>query len=149
MAITTNAAPPIHRTWAQQNWMWVIPVSGVVLSAISAVVVYAMMAFMTSPFRNHETYITAVARARANPKVIGELGEPIEAGWFCTGMILNKGLSRTASVEFSTPLKGPHGRGTLYVNATQPADRWQYSVLEVAIEGNHERIKLLSDRDGV
>lgn len=63
--------------------------------------------------------------------------------WFAGSIKLN---GSAGSAEFSVPLKGPAGHGTLYVTATKSADRWRYTVLEVAVEGREERVDLMPEQ---
>jgi len=102
---------------------------------------------MFSLLQHNDAYRVALARARGSPGVVHELGEPIEAGWWISGSINVTGPS--GSADFETPLHGPSGRGTLYVTAEKRAGRWQYKVLEVAVEGKSDRINLLSEGNGV
>jgi hypothetical protein len=43
------------------------------------------------------------------------------------------------------PISGPKGQGKIYVTAHKSAGIWSYSVMEAALEGNDQRINLLSD----
>ena len=83
----------------------------------------------------------ALAKARANPAVVEQLGTPVKQGWFVSGSISINGGS--GSADLSVPISGPKGKGTLYVTASKSAGTWTYSVLQVAIEGRSERIDLL------
>ena len=58
-----------------------------------------------------------------------------------TGSISTSASSGDA--DFAAALRGAHRRGVLYVTATKRAGRWQYDVLEVAIDGRSDRIDLL------
>jgi hypothetical protein len=42
------------------------------------------------------------------------------------------------------PIAGPKGQAKIYVTAHKAAGAWNYSVMEVAIEGSNERINLLA-----
>jgi len=134
---------PAHPSWVQSNLKWLVPVFIVGVLAFVA----ALCAVVFSMFRGSDAFKNAVARAQANEAVIHELGEPIKVGWLITGSININGPS--GSADFSVPLRGATGRGTLYVSATKRAGLWEYSILEVAIEGRTERIKLLGDPHGV
>jgi len=98
-------------------------------------------------FKGSDAYSDAIAQARSSPAVLHELGQPIEPGWWVSGSINITGP--TGSADFATTLRGPIGRGTLYVTAEKQAGRWKYKVLEVAVEGKSERIDLLGDPNGV
>jgi hypothetical protein len=92
--------------------------------------------------RNSEVCTIALDRANHDPELVAVLGEPIGAGWFVSGKVETAGPSGTA--ELSVPISGPRGKGTLYIVAKKTADRWEYTVLEVAIPGRTERINLVA-----
>ncbi len=139
--------PPIPRTWWQRNWKWVVPAGIVGCLAGLACFVGLILLFVFGMFRGSDAYQGAIAQVRADPGVVRELGEPIEPGWWVSGSIHVTGPSGTA--DFETPLRGPSGRGTLYVTAEKQAGRWHYKILEVAVEGKSDRINLLRDVNGV
>jgi Cytochrome oxidase complex assembly protein 1 len=94
-------------------------------------------------FKSAQVYKEAVARARSNPEVRRELGEPVRPGWWVSGSLRVSGPSGIA--RFSTPLHGPEGQAMLHVQAQKIADRWRFEVLEVEVPGRSERIRLLED----
>jgi len=91
-------------------------------------------------FKSSQVYKEAVARARSNSEVRRELGEPVRPGWWVNGSLRVSGPSGIA--RFSTPLQGPAGRAMLHVQAQKVSNRWRFEVLEVAVEGRSERIRL-------
>ena len=139
--------PPIPHTWWQRNWKWVVPVGVIGVLAGIACFVGLIFLFVFGIFKSSDAYSDAIAHARSSPAVVHELGEPIEPGWWVTGSINVTGPS--GSADFATTLRGPVGRGTLYVTAEKQAGRWKYKILEVAVDGKTERIDLLSDLNGV
>ena len=92
-------------------------------------------------FTRSDPYRNALARVRADAVVVQELGLPIEPGWWVTGTLEVDQSSGNAN--FATALRGPSGRGTLYVLAEKQAGEWRYKVLVVEVEGKPERIDLL------
>ena len=91
--------------------------------------------------KGSSAYTDAIREARSNPDVARELGHPLQPGWWVSGSIQVSGPTGTA--DFETPLRGPSGHAMLYVSAEKQAGRWQYKVLEVAVEGKSDRIDLL------
>jgi hypothetical protein len=134
--------PPISQSWWQRNWVGVI-------GGLAALACFVGLVFLIvfGIFKGSDAYADAIAHARSSPAVLHELGEPVEPGWWVSGSINITGA--TGSADFATTLRGPIGRGTLYVTAEKEAGRWKYRVLEVAVEGKSERIDLLGDRNGV
>jgi len=92
-------------------------------------------------FKSSQVYKEAVAKARSNSEVRRELGEPVRPGWWVNGSLRVSGPYGIA--RFSTPLQGPAGRAMLHVQAQKVSNRWRFDVLEVAVEGRSERIRLL------
>lgn len=84
----------------------------------------------------------AISRARSSQAVAQSLGVPIKEAWFVTGSINESPGS--GSADFTLPISGPKGKGTLYVMARKVAGAWQYSLIEVDIKGSGDRINLLN-----
>ena len=138
---TQDVPPPaVPRSWWQRNWKWVVPAGIVACGAALACFVGLILLFAFGIFKGSDVYTDAIAQARNSPAVVHELGEPIQPGWWVSGSINISGPSGTA--DFETSLRGPAGRGTLYVSAEKQAGRWHYKVLEVAVEGKSDRIDL-------
>lgn len=135
-------APPLPANWWERNWKWVVPVGVVVGVAAIAGFVVAILLAVSGMFTHSEPYREALARARADARVVEAFGEPIEPGWGISGNINLNGPSGHA--DFSVPLRGASGRGTLYVTAEKETGRWHYKALEVAIDGRPDRVDLLS-----
>ncbi len=92
-------------------------------------------------FRSSGAYREAFARAASHPQVRRELGDPVRAGWWVSGSIQVSGPEGNA--RFAAPLHGPKGRGMLQVQARKIRDRWQFDILQVAVEGGSRPIELL------
>lgn len=100
----------------------------------------AVLGLVFGAFRRSEVYAEAIARATSDPEVRRELDEPVRAGWWVNGSLSVTGPSGGA--RFATPLYGPEGQGTLSVHARKVRGRWNFDVLEVAVEGRIEPIRL-------
>jgi hypothetical protein len=100
-----------------------------------------MLSVVFRGFKSSGAYKEAMARARSHPDVRRELGEPIQPGWWVSGSLAVNGPSGEA--KFATPLVGSAGRGMLFVQARKISDRWRFDMMEVAVEGSSERIRLL------
>jgi hypothetical protein len=90
--------------------------------------------------RSSDVYQQALERASSSEAVVEALGDPVEPGWYLTGSINVQGASGQADI--SIPIAGPRGKGTIYASARKTAGRWDYSLLEVEVEGREERIDL-------
>jgi len=113
-----------------------------VLVLVFAVFGVGLVGLLFTGLKTSEPYTEAVELARRHPDVVEALGEPLEAGWLTSGSISISGSSGEA--EFSIPIHGPRGHGTIHVVATKEAGQWAFELLEVEIEGRNKRIDLLS-----
>jgi hypothetical protein len=80
--------------------------------------------------------------AQSNRRVAQQLGSPIDEGWLLSGSVNVSDASGDA--DLSVPISGPKGKGTVYVTAQKSAGRWNYSLMQVAIDGSDEKIDLLA-----
>ena len=90
--------------------------------------------------KSSDAYKIAVARAKADERVISALGTPISEGWLVSGKTNVTGGSGEA--DLSIPISGPKGKGTIYAVATKFAGEWTYSKLVVKIDSTGETIDL-------
>jgi len=132
-----NATPS---TWWSRNWKWCVPVG--CLSALAAFVgiILLIMVLILRVIRGTDVYQEAVQKASTHPAVIEALGSPLEQGWFPTGNINTSGP--TGEANLAIPLKGPKGKGTLYVEARRSAGQWHYHTLLLEIQATGERLDL-------
>lgn len=132
-------------TWFARNWKWLLPV-GILLSLLLfASFVGGILLVVESSFQHSDSYVQALARARADPQVVEKIGQPIEPGWMASGSIDVSGSSGDADI--SIPIRGPKGKGTLYVVAKKRAGRWEFETLQVEVTGHAGRIDLLRAKD--
>lgn len=100
----------------------------------------AVLGFVFGAFKRSKVYAEAIARATSDPEVRRELGDPVRAGWWVSGRLSVTGPSGEA--RFATPLYGPQGQATMSAHARKVRGRWNFDVLEVAVEGRIEPIRL-------
>ena len=129
-----------------RNWKWMLPVGCLGLIIMVVAFGVGVFFFAMSAVKSSEVYQYALEKAKADPTVIEELGEPIKDGWFVQGSISTSGSSGNA--RFQIPISGPKKSGTIYVLASKDAtangiDDWVYSTLEVDVKGRPERIQLV------
>jgi Cytochrome oxidase complex assembly protein 1 len=125
--------------WGNRDSRWKVPliIIGVLLFGV------ATFAGVFGLMRRSEAYSGAMIRIRTSERVQEALGSPITDGWFVTGKIQISGPSGRASLAI--PVKGPKGRGTVYVEASKELGEWHFRRLIVAIEGTNRRIDLSED----
>ena len=133
-----SPAPPLReKSWLERNWKWAVPVTALVLIAVF---VGGILSFVVGMFRSSYPYQEALARARANPAVVAQLGEPIQPGALVTGSVNLSGASGDADLDI--PVSGPKGKGSLYVTAHKRAGEWQFTRL-VFVSDAGTRVDLL------
>ena len=104
-----------------------------------ALVVVAVFGAMKSS----DTYKTAVARAKADPRVEEAIGAPIKEGLFVSGSTKVTGDSGTSDITI--PIHGPRGDAKIYVVATKSEGKWEYSKLVVKVEKTGDTIDLAEE----
>ena len=114
--------------------------------------VLAMAAFVASlllsiehTFKSSTVYRISLATARASPEVLGMLGNPVDVRWFVSGE-LSESYNGAGSATLTIPLRGPRGRGRLYVQAGRQAGTWRFSVLQFQPDGHDSKVDLLDER---
>jgi hypothetical protein len=110
---------------------------------IVGVIIGGVLFLAFGALKDSAPYQESVEQAVRHPEVIEALGNPVEPGWQLSGNLNVSGPSGEA--EFSVPLKGPQGKGTLYVEATRRAGEWTVHLAEVEVQGRDQRIDLLAD----
>ena len=134
--------PHQQKGWFGRNWKWFVPVGCLGMVLMIVVFVAAVAYFALGSIKSSYVYKEAIAKTRSNAAVVRELGEPIEPGWLISGRINVNESSGNADV--SIPVSGPKKSGKVYVSAVKKLGKWDFSALEVEIEGKTERINLLT-----
>ena len=137
-------AQPDRRGCIGRNWKWMLPVGCLGLIIAVVAVGAGIFVLVTGVIKSSDVYQQALQRARSNPEVIRELGEPIEPGLFVSGSIQDSSVPGEARAALSIPISGPRGSGTIQAVATKNArGSWEFSLLSVAINGRDQSINLL------
>lgn len=131
-----------QKSWFSRNWVWAVPGCG--CAGIILLVVFGLGAtfFGIKNFvKNSTPYEYAIEQATTNSDVIDILGDPVETDGMMSGniSIQNKG----GNANFTVPIKGSKGTGTLVVSAERFDGEWVYEDLYVTIRDNQEQINLL------
>ena len=123
-----SGIPPQRQSWWSRNWKWFLPAG--------CLIIFGSM-------KQADVYKQALARAQGDPVVTQKLGSPIKPGMWLSGNININGPSGDAKIAI--PISGPKASGTVYVEATKSAGKWNYSLMQVAVDGEDTRIDLLQD----
>jgi Cytochrome oxidase complex assembly protein 1 len=135
--------PPHRRSWWSRNWKWFVPTGCLTLILLFAAFIGAVVLLIFGSMKQSDVYKHSLAKAQTDPVVAQKLGTPIKPGMWLSGNININGPSGEA--KLSIPISGPKGTGTIYVEATKSAGKWNYSLMQVAIDGEDTRIDLLQD----
>jgi hypothetical protein len=128
--------------WFKRNWKWFVPVGCLSIILMLVAFVAAIIVFVFGAIKSSDVYQQALAKAKANGAVVRELGEPIEPGWLVSGSIDVGNDSGNANL--SIPVSGPRKSGTIYTVATKKQGRWEFTTLEMEVDGESRRINLLA-----
>jgi hypothetical protein len=137
-----NPHPPEQKGWFGRNWKWLIPTGCLSIILVVAAGVGALVYVAVSAIKSSDIYKESLTKVKSNAAVVQELGEPIDAGSHINGNITVSGDSGNADVKI--PISGPKKSGSIYATAIKKHGKWDFSVLEVEIEGRTQRINLLT-----
>lgn len=117
----------------------------VVLAVVAAIVLIALfvagiMAAVFGIMKSSGVYQHAVQVATHDRRATAALGFPITTSWFLSGNIRVSGPS--GSADLAIPVSGSQHKGTIYVVAKKSAGLWHYQTLELAVDGQEQRIDL-------
>jgi hypothetical protein len=91
--------------------------------------------------KSSDAYKTALAEAKADPRVVNALGSPITDRFFVWGKTNVSGSSGYS--DMTVPISGPKGKGTIYFVASKFAGKWTFSRLVVEVGRTGEKIDLI------
>jgi hypothetical protein len=139
--------PPRQRGWFRRNLWWLIPGAVVILvlpcGCCGGIILWGVRALKSS-----EPYQMALDRVRKDPRMIAELGEPMqETGWMPMGNInYNAGVGGTAgNATFDFNLSGPKGTAHVHFEAIYGNGKWSFRVLDATPSSTGQKISLLAE----
>jgi hypothetical protein len=135
------SADATRSNWFARNWKWAAPTGCLLMVALVGAFIGTIFFFVFSMMKSNDAYQHSLETARHNPAVVAALGQPIEDGWLVSGNFEESGGAGQAN--FSIPISGPKGSGTLYVEAKKSAGAWNYSNMVLQVDGSGKRIDLL------
>ena len=131
-----------QKSWFGRNWLWFIPLTGCLGFLLLIVLGLGAAFFGVSNMINNATPVEyAIELATKNELVIKNLGEPIEKYGIPSGNISL--TNDDGDVDFSIPIRGNIGEGTLVVRGIKIDGEWVYEDLYVRIRDTQEEINLL------
>jgi hypothetical protein len=143
-----SEAPP-RRSWFGRNWGWLLGcgcLTPVLLCGGIGVGTYFYITNYVNTVKASDLYKETVAKAKADPSVKAQLGEPLTEPWWAVDVAEPNG-AHTIGVT----LTGPKGTGILAAKAVKNGARWDYKQFEVQIPnqsgGPPTTIDLLKEKD--
>ena len=110
---------------------FLIGCSAVIVLGIAFVAVLVFVVF--GAIKSTDAYKGARDKAINDPRVIGALGSPVEAGFWVAGSANVD--TNGGHADFKFPISGPKGKARVETVATREPDKWVYSKLMVYPEG--------------
>ncbi|HKV06062.1 MAG TPA: cytochrome c oxidase assembly factor Coa1 family protein [Candidatus Acidoferrales bacterium] len=132
--------PGGRRNSGLNNWKVVVPVLGGGALLCLGALVFGIFSLVYSMIRSSYPYKFAVESASNSAEVSGKIGTPFHVGWFLNGNINYNNSDGAAN--FTIPISGAKGRGSILVVANERAGNWSFETLEVDVEGRSTPIQL-------
>ena len=139
---SSHTQPRPTHCWGR-NWKWFVPTGCLAVLLLVVAFVAFIIAVVFGAMKSSDVYKTALAKAKADPRVIAALGSPIDAGFFVSG---NRNVSGSSgNADLTIPISGPEGKGTIYFVASKLAGKWTFSKLIVDVEKTAKRVDLIQE----
>jgi len=107
--------------------------------------VFCIITIVFGAMKSSDAYKSALARTKADPRVVNALGSPITDVFFVSGKTNVSGSSGDA--DMTIPISGPKGKGTIYFVASKFMGKWTFSKLVVEVGPTGEKIDLVQDQN--
>lgn len=115
--------------WWARNWFWALPGGCLGCLGLTLGGCALLVGGLFGAVRTSTEFQQVISQIESDPRVVEELGEPIEAGWFFQGNIQVNDDQRV--VDIKVPISGPNGNGFMHVAGEEIAGEWRFDTLEV------------------
>ncbi|TDO72971.1 cytochrome oxidase complex assembly protein 1 [Flavobacterium chryseum] len=129
-----------QKSWWERNWKWFVPTGCLSLLVLFGLFIAGIFFGVTSMIKESDAYKGALTEVQNNKEVKEKLGSPIQGDGMVSGSINTS--NNTGDCDLQIPIKGPKGKGTLFVVAVKRG-KWKYSELSVYVDGTEDEIDLL------
>lgn len=126
-------APVQQPNWFSRNWKWLVPVGCLVPLMCCGVFGVGTYFAASKMIEGSPAFAEAFSRASQHPEVTAALGSPLTPGFGMSGEI--KETNGSGRADFTVPLNGSKGSGSLHVVARRSAGRWTFQTIEVEAGG--------------
>jgi hypothetical protein len=130
----------VRKNWWDRNWKWFVPTGCLSLIVFFGLFIGGIFFSVTTIMKDSDAYKESIAAVQNNKLVVEKLGSPIETDGMVSGSINT--TNNSGECDLQIPLKGPKGKGTLFVKAVKRG-KWKYDQMSVYIEKTDEEIDLL------
>lgn len=137
-----NPQPPRPHWWGR-NWKWFVPSGCLAMLFLLACFIFFIISIVFGAMKSSDAYKAALAKAKADPRVVSALGSPITDGFLVGGSTNVSGTSGQA--DMNVPISGPKGKGTIYFVASKFAGKWKFEKLMVEVADTGQRIDLIEE----
>ncbi len=132
--MTPNAETPMQQTsWFSRNWKWLVPVGCMVPLMCCGVFGLGTYVAVSKVIQNSGAYTGAIAQVNANAEVAATLGTPVTPGLGLSGSV--KENNENGSADFTVPISGSKGGGSMHVVAQRRNGQWTYGTIAVTAGG--------------
>src|ERR1700682_6417486 len=90
--------PPERTHWLGRNWKWLVPTGCLGMLLLAAGSVFVIVSIVFGAMKSSDAYKTALAKAKADPRVMNALGSPITDGFLVSGKTNVNGTSGDADL---------------------------------------------------
>ena len=118
-----------RRSWWTRHWKWAAPSGCLVIVLLLFGGCVAQFSGVYGMVKDTGAYTQAIERVRSNPDAVAVLGTPVTTGWMLEGRVDDRGATGTA--DYSVPVSGPRGSGTLHIEARKSGGRWTFRELRL------------------
>lgn len=126
-------APAQQPGWFSRNWKWVVGLGCALPLLCCGVFSIGTYFTVVKVIQGTPVFAEALEKANTNPEVTAALGSPVTPGLALNGSVKESGSTGTA--DFTIPLKGPKGEGSLQVSASKKGGQWAFDTLTADVGG--------------
>ena len=118
--------PPPQQQKSSGCLKWGLIGCGVII-VLCGIFVAGIVLIVFGAIKSSDVYRGAMHRVERDQRVIDAIGTPVETGWWINGNV--HVAEQRGNADFSFPVHGPKGKGTVHTVATRESGNWIYNEL--------------------